>query len=245
MLIPKRAGHFDLLVARQRYFAEYLSAAADDGLVGEVAAPQLERQQHHENAAQQQRQPVAGLDVLQCGRVHDYWRQFAMAHQHLLLMLEMARELFGEIDRAVLSAGAADGHGQVAAVVGDETGQPAFHEIADIAKHVLCAGGVVEKFDHRGIAPGERSQHRVVVRVGQAAHIEHQVGIQRDAVLVAERLEQQRQARAIQFDELLDPGAQRIGVEFGGVDVMADVADLGEQFTLVADAFRQGAHAHR
>src|SRR3989338_9991570 len=43
----KRAGNLDLLVARQRYFAENLSAAADDGPVGEVAAPQLEREQHH------------------------------------------------------------------------------------------------------------------------------------------------------------------------------------------------------
>ena len=78
------------------------------------------------------------------------------------------------------------------------------------------------------------------MRIGQAAHVEHQIGIQRQAVLEAEGFEQQRQARAIQRDELLDPCAQRIGVEFAGVDVMADVGDLGEQFAFLADAFRQG-----
>ena len=36
---PERARDFDLLVAGQRHFLEYLSTAADDGLVGEVAAP--------------------------------------------------------------------------------------------------------------------------------------------------------------------------------------------------------------
>ena len=43
--------------------------------------------------------------------------------------------------------------------------------------------------------PGVRPQLRIVVRVGQAAHVEHHVGVERDAVLVREGLEKQRQAR--------------------------------------------------
>ena len=134
-------------------------------------------------------------------------------------------------------AGAADRNGQVAAIVGDKTGQPAFDKIAYVDKHVLYAGGVVQEFDHCRVAPSERLQHRVVVGIGQAAHIEYQIGIQRDAVLETERLEQQCQPRAIHLDELLDPGPQRVGVQLGGVDVMADVADLGEQLAFLTDAF--------
>src|SRR3990167_7321309 len=70
----KRAGNFDLLVARQRHFAENLPAAADDGPVGEDAAPQLEHEQHHAQAAEQQRQPVAGLEVRQDGRADGLMR---------------------------------------------------------------------------------------------------------------------------------------------------------------------------
>ena len=48
--------------------------------------------------------------------------QFTVAHQYLLLMFEISRELFGEIDRAVTSAGATDSIGQIAAVIGEEAG---------------------------------------------------------------------------------------------------------------------------
>ena len=85
-----------------------------------------------------------------------------------------------------MPARAADGNGKVAAVIGYETGQPALHEIADVAKHLLCIGGIFQEFDDRRIAPGEWTKLRGIVRIGQAAHIEHQVRIERDAVLVTE-----------------------------------------------------------
>src|SRR3989338_4164105 len=53
------------------------------------------------------------------------------APQHLLLLVEMPGEFFGERDGAVLPAGAADGDGEITAVIGNVTGQPAFHKIAD------------------------------------------------------------------------------------------------------------------
>src|SRR3989338_2687014 len=186
---------------------------------------------------------VSQSPVLICGRAAPMGScQLTVAHQHLLLVFKVARKLLGEIHRAVLSAGAADGQGEVAAVVGDIAGQPALHKIADVAEHVLRGRGVFEKFDDCRIASGERAQVFVVMRVGQTAHIEYQIRVQRDAVLEAERLEQQRQASAIQVDELLDPGAQRIGVELGGVDMVADAADFGEQFALVGNTFGQRAH---
>ena len=78
-----------------------------------------------------------------------------MAHQYLLLMPKVTREFFGKIDGAVLSAGATYGNGKVAAVIGDKTGQPAFHEIADVAKHLLDIGNIFQEFDHWRIATVE------------------------------------------------------------------------------------------
>src|SRR3989338_5778388 len=167
--------------------------------------------------------------------------EFTVAHQRLLLLLEMPGEFFGEIDRAVLPAGAAEGNCKITAAIRDVTRQPAFHEIADIAKHVLHGRGVFQKFDYRRVVPGKRAQRRIVVRIGQAAHIEYQISVQRDAMLEAERLEQQRQARPVQLDELLDPGTQRIGIELGGVDVIADAADFGKKLAFIGDALGQGA----
>src|SRR3989338_11571164 len=76
---------------------------------------------------------VSQSPALRCGRMAARMDscKFTVAHQHLLLLLEMPGEVFGEIDRAVLPAGAADGQGDITAVIGNVTGQPAFHKIAD------------------------------------------------------------------------------------------------------------------
>ena len=73
-------------------------AAANDGFVGKVAAPQLAGQRHHEGAAKHQRQPVAELEVLHRLPVNCLLRQFAVANQHLLLVLEVTGKLLGQID---------------------------------------------------------------------------------------------------------------------------------------------------
>src|SRR3990167_9433263 len=98
----KRAGDFDLLVARQRHFAENLSAAADDCPVGEVATPQLEREQHHAQATEQQRQPVAGLEVRQDGRADGLMR----AHGGAPALVAAARNA-GRVFRRDRPSGAA------------------------------------------------------------------------------------------------------------------------------------------
>ena len=60
------------------------------------------------------------------------------------------------------------------------------------------------------------------MRVGQAADIEDEIGIERNAVLETEGLEHQRQSLArVGFDELAHPFAQGIGLEITGVDAMA------------------------
>src|SRR3989338_8505572 len=125
---------------------------------------------------------------LRCGRMAARTNscEFTMAHQHLLLSFKMPRKLLGEIHRAMLPTGAADGHGEIAAVVGNIAGKPAFQKITDIAKHVLRGRCVFQKFDARSVVSGERAQRQIVVGIGQAAHIEYQVRVQRNAMFETE-----------------------------------------------------------
>ncbi|MNE27052.1 hypothetical protein D3C80_1204450 [compost metagenome] len=93
------------------------------------------------------------------------------------------------------------------------------------------------------IEPGLFAQLRFPVRVGQAAHIEHQVGVHRHAALEAEGFHQERSPRLrliqqTQFDGI----AQLIEVQAGGVDLeIGEVGNRPEQDALDADGFGQRA----
>src|SRR5574340_645189 len=67
----QRPRHFDLLVARQRDFLEYLAAAANEGGVGDPAGPDGDRYPDREQHAGQQGEIVAGLDVAKRGHGQD------------------------------------------------------------------------------------------------------------------------------------------------------------------------------
>ena len=95
----------------------------------------------------------------------------------------------GEPDRAVLAAGAADRHRQVAALVGLERGQPAAQERLHLRQHVDHLGLAFEISGDGGVAAGERAQLANVVRIRQDADVEHIVGVERHAVPVGEALE--------------------------------------------------------
>ena len=118
-----------------------------------------------------------------------------MAALHLVARRERAREALDEVDRAVPAAGAADRDGQVVAVVARVVGQPARDEVVDVAVHALDLGDGLEERHDRRVLAGQRRERRLVVRIRQAAHVEHEVGVERHAVLEAERLEQQRELR--------------------------------------------------
>ena len=47
------------------------------------------------------------------------------------------------------------------------------------------------------------------MRIGQEAHVEHEIGVEQNAQLEAELLEQKRQPRRVDAQEILDPAAQR------------------------------------
>jgi hypothetical protein len=80
------------------------------------------------------------------------------------------------------------------------------------------------------IEPGLR-EAPVSSRVGQAAHVEYQVGIHRHAALETEGLDQKRRAglRLVQQAQL-DRVTQLIQVQVGGVDLeVGQVGDRAEQ----------------
>ena len=78
------------------------------------------------------------------------------------------------------------------------------------------------------------------MRVGQAAHVENEVGVERQAMLEAEGFEHQRQTlTGFGFDELAHPFAQGVGLESAGVDAMAESGNRLQQLALGADRFGQ------
>ena len=81
-----------------------------------------------------------------------------MADENPGLGLELPAQPFGEIDRAVLSAGAADGHRQVIAVVPDIGRQPGGDERGNVVPHAADLGLGLEEIDDRLVAAGERAQ---------------------------------------------------------------------------------------
>ena len=86
-----------------------------------------------------------------------------------------------------------------------------------------------------------RPQLADVVRVGQDAHVEHVVGVQRNAMLERERLEHQRQAARAGLHQLAHPGTQLGGPQQAGVDDGGDLAQLGKDFALELDRVEQRA----
>ncbi|KAG0775660.1 hypothetical protein G6F22_013136 [Rhizopus arrhizus] len=121
-------------------------------------------------------------------------------------------------DRAVLAAGAADRHGEVVAGVLGVLRQPAVQEAGDVVDHLpdLLVPGQPRGYGL--VAAGQRPQVAVVVRVGQAAHVKHQIGVAGHAALVGEGFERQHQRRAVGLDQVADPGAQLAGRQVRGVD---------------------------
>jgi hypothetical protein len=71
--------------------------------------------------------------------------------------------------------------------------QPAFDEIDDLGLHRLHFGLHAQEIGHWRIQSGQGPELGFIVRIGQHAHIEHEVGIHRHAALEAERLEHQCQ----------------------------------------------------
>ena len=164
-----------------------------------------------------------------------------MAYLHLLRFAEPLGEMFGKIHRAMLAAGTADGDGQRATIVAHEFRQPAHQQLLDVVEHGLNGLPRIQKLNHFGVFARERAQLRIVIGIGQRAHVEYKIGIARQAVLETKRLEKQREFALIQRDEISHPGAQGIGTQIAGVDVVRDFGNAGQNIAFPGDAFLQGA----
>ena len=77
-----------------------------------------------------------------------------MAHEYRTLLAEMSRQPLHKIYGSMAPARAANGDGQVAAIVAYEARQPLFYEIPNVPAHCLDIGVGFEKPDHIRIKPG-------------------------------------------------------------------------------------------
>src|SRR5687768_16373783 len=163
-----------------------------------------------------------------------------MAHQNLVVLCEIPCQPFHEINRAVASAGAAYSHSEIVSIVANEAGQPVIHESFDVLEHSIDADIRVKEFDYPTILSGKGPQKRFIMRIGKAANIEYHIGIQRNAVFEAKRLEQERQTRMIEPDEISYPCPQGAGAQVAGVDAVCEIVYFTQRFALQLYAFRQG-----
>jgi hypothetical protein len=159
---------------------------------------------------------------------------------------EAPAQLLDQVDRAVLAAGAADGHGEVAALVVAEAPAASVRRKVSIWSQHLATSGWPPGTGHRRVAPGQRPQFAHVVGVGQHAHVEHVVGVQRHAVLEGEALEHQRQPVGARTPPGRAPmAAQLRRAQLAGVDDGGDLAQVGQQLALELDGLDQRMRAPR
>src|SRR5690348_8665438 len=96
-------------------------------------------------------------------------------------------ETLGDIDRAMAAAGAADGDGQVAfaltLVARQQRLEPAA-ELIEKRRKIRVRGDILA---NRASLAGHRLEGGDVMRIAQETHIEHEIGVARQALTVRER----------------------------------------------------------
>ena len=103
------------------------------------------------------------------------------------------------------------------------------------ASSARASGSASRNADELRVETGERPEPGIVERVRQAAHVENEIGVEREALLEPERLEGERQPRAIHCDEILDPRPQRVRREVARIEPLAELADLLQQLAFARD----------
>ncbi|MNI69166.1 hypothetical protein D3C73_1249000 [compost metagenome] len=140
-----------------------------------------------------------------------------------------------------MAAGAANGNSDIGAVAGGKAWQPFEQVRRNVLEHFLDVGLRRQVIGHRLVEPGLLAQFRLPVRIGQAAHIEYQIGVDRHATLEPERLDEECRTgfRLVQQAQL-DGIAQLIQVQAGGVELeVGQVGNRPEQGGLVVDRLGQ------
>src|SRR5690349_4940744 len=104
---------------------------------------------------------------------------------HVLAAGEVAADAVGDGDRAVTAAGAADGDRQVALALGDVSGDEELEQRQQPAVELARLGPLLDVVLDLLVEARFRPQLVDVVRVGQKADVQRQVGVARRAVLEA------------------------------------------------------------
>src|SRR3954454_13156888 len=162
----------------------------------------------------------------------------------LLAVAEDLREVLGDRQRAVATAGAADRHHQVRLALGHELREQELQQRDHVAVELLQPAVSAHVLDDRRVEAGQRAQVGLVVRVGQEADVEREVGVARRPVLVPERGERDRQPPRRGGREQLvgDLAAERGGRQARRVDHdVGALLDRGQQLLLGADAVDHAA----
>ena len=116
-----------------------------------------------------------------------------MARQDRLMMFsQRSRKLFGHVDRAVLASRAADSNGKVTALGALVMRHPAAEKPENILEHLGERLLLVEELLHLVIETRMAAQLYGPLWVWQAAHVEHEVRVGRDAVLEAKAFDEYR-----------------------------------------------------
>ena len=164
--------------------------------------------------------------------------RLSVADQQFVMPLQALGEFFDDIDGTVLPAGTADGDGNVAAAFFLQAREPVVHKVVDVVHHFLRQGLLVEIRLNGGIHAGVGAQLGIVIGIGQATHIEHEIGVVRHAVFEAERLEDNQKPPALDVEPLLNGITQLLRVHFGCIDAVGDVFKREQPFALFLQAFQ-------
>ena len=135
-------------------------------------------------------------------------------------LLQALGNIFGDHDRSVLAAGAAEGNCQITFAFMDIVRKQINQEIRDSLDEFGGLGKRANIFRNLGMESGERPKFGNEVRVGQKAHIENQVGVFRNSVLESEAHERNQYFPGLLLflEQLDDVGAEFVHVELRSVD---------------------------
>ncbi len=106
---------------------------------------------------------------------------------------QLGAQALGEIHGTVLPASAAEGHGEVGAILGAEAGHPLLQERFQALVHFIHHGLPGQKLDNRRILAGQTTQLGNPMGVWQAANVEDEIRVSRYSLLETEGLNQLRQ----------------------------------------------------
>src|SRR6476661_8253808 len=156
---------------------------------------------------------------------------------------EPSAQRLGDRHGPVLATRAADGDRDVAAALADVAVDHRVEQAAGPAQELVGALLPHDELADRRVPSGQGPQLGDPVRVGQEAHVEDDVGIERQAVLEPERHDGDAQLdAAVAREERGQLGAQLVHVEARAVDDdVGGRAQVEEQLALALDAVEEPA----